>query len=168
MNSVGEDALTSDPQDYDEQELARMLMRRLIAERNLRTSGISHLLGQETHTVRRMLNGQRAISLVEVVLIARLGGYSLDEVFLQSKRPSTAMRQSSSEESLSKVFGAIADLLSGTTAVQPPPAQAAPFIPRTTKKAASTDAGSAVPGKRGRGRPRKNQVGPDGLPGPQW
>ena len=148
-----------------------MLLRRLMAERNLRTSGAAELLGEEPHTVRRMLNGSRAIALSEIVLIARLGGYSLDEIFLQAQRPSAAARQGSSEESLSKVFGAIADLLSGTVAPNPQPAQSISYVPRPSKAAASDSAHGSqrgvATGKRGRGRPRK-AVGPDGLPGPQW
>ena len=63
------------------QELARQLLRRLIAERNLRTATIAHMLNVEAHTLRRMLNGSRAIALDEMVAIANYGGYSLDEHF---------------------------------------------------------------------------------------
>jgi plasmid maintenance system antidote protein VapI len=102
----------------DVQAVARQLLRRLIAERNLRTTGISQILGVETHTLRRMLNGSRAIALDEMVLIARLGGYSLDEHFgLHSNGTSNGGRNSANvNDGLGRVFAAIAELLSSAPA----------------------------------------------------
>ena len=102
----------------DVQELARQLLRRLMAERNLRTAGIAQLLNVEAHTVRRMLNGSRAIALDEMVDISRLGGYSLDTHF--GLTPSAAMnstaRQGNVNDGLGRVFSAIAELLSSAPA----------------------------------------------------
>jgi hypothetical protein len=167
-------ALTTD------QDAARMLLRRLMAERALRTTPASKVLGVETHTLRRMLNGSRAITLQEMITICRLGGYSLDDIFLSGKTsggPATVRSKSSAgtEESLGRVFSAIAELLTGQSVSVGRPEQLPDYAAPPTKerrpygsRKAETPAEPGEPGaKRGRGRPRKN-FGPDGLPGPQW
>ena len=152
------------------QTQARKLLRRLMAERNIRTTGAAVLLGEEAHTVRRMLNGARAMTLDEMVLIATLGGYSLDEHFLHQAPPARvaqANKEEILENNLGRVFAAIADLLTSRN----PNAQPAPSLPTSAfddpplRRKAGTATGTAP--KRGRGRPRKSS-GEDGLPGPQW
>jgi plasmid maintenance system antidote protein VapI len=98
----------------DVQGQARQLLRRLMADRNLRTDGVSQLIGVEPHTLRRMLNGSRAISLDEMVLIAQLGDYSLDQQFKLGGGGSVQNSAQIADVNggLGKVFGAIAELLS--------------------------------------------------------
>lgn len=103
----------------DVQDLARQLLRRLMAERNLRTADASRLLNVETHTLRRMLNGSRAIALDEIVIIANYGGYSLDEQFglhAHKNGSNGGNRNASVNEGLGRVFSAIAELLSSAPA----------------------------------------------------
>jgi hypothetical protein len=174
----------SEVEQLEVQEQARQLLRRLMAELNLRTTGISKVLNVESHTVRRMLNGSRQISLDEMVLMANLGGYSLDEYFLggarHAGRPSTAGGGRSFEENLGRVFGAIAELLDGSEAAPPAQARRVPAVrpPRRRRSPAELRGEAPAPRqasgdpdapRRGRGRPRKYPL-PDerDLPGPQW
>jgi hypothetical protein len=148
------------------QELARQLLRRLMAERNLRTTGISKVLNVESHTVRRMLNGSRAISLDEMVLIARLGGYSLDAQFgLGGGNGSYATGRSSNNEGLGRVFQAIAELLSAGAGEsrdklisqyrnEPAPRDMAAHLSAGAQESLARIV-AGVEEKRKRGRPRK-------------
>jgi hypothetical protein len=155
------------------QELARQLLRRLMAERNLRTTGISKVLNVEAHTVRRMLNGSRAISLDEMVLIANLGGYSLDAQFSlggASGNGSATRSNACVNDGLGRVFSAIAELLSSAPAgthnfesrdgllsqrrSEPAPRDMAAHLSAEAQESlARILAGSAE--QRKRGRPRK-------------
>jgi hypothetical protein len=155
------------------QDLARQLLRRLMAERNMRTTGICQLLNVESHTVRRMLNGSRAISLDELVTIAQLGGYSLDAQFKLGGTATGAGAKRDSNcvnDSLGKVFAAIADLLSSAPAgahnfetrnsllsqrrAEPAPREMATHLSAQAHESlARIIAGEAD--KRKRGRPRK-------------
>jgi hypothetical protein len=154
------------------QAIARKMLRRLMAERNVRTTGMGQVLGIESHTIRRMLNGSRNITLEEIVVIATLGGYSLDEYFLagsprvMSQQPS---RAENVEGNLSKVFSAIAELLAGNAAEAASALPDNPIWDKVRKVSARQPSQvSSDPSKRGRGRPRKYTAGNDGLPGPQW
>jgi hypothetical protein len=165
------------------QERARRLLRRLLAERNLRTGGGAALIGVEDHTLRRMVKGSRAIALGEMVSICKLGGFSLDETFLDgmsgyagglqgSDYPGAAsaprlQNRPSTEDSLARVFAAISDLLnppaSPVRPSTPTVAEPTPPVNGRRKRGPAAAAGA----KRGRGRPRKD-FDPGGLPGPQW
>jgi hypothetical protein len=156
------------------QTTARRLLRRLMAERNIRTTQMATVLGEEAHTIRRALNGSRTITLDEVVLIASLGGYSLDEHLLGGggATPRSAAVKSGEplENSLSRVFAAIADLLANnggmpsSSSFKPLEMSELPDRPeRRSKQQPETD----TP-RRPRGRPRKTSIPPDELPGPQW
>src|SRR4051812_11295737 len=155
---------------------ARTMLRRLMAERNIRVGGVAPLLGHETHTIRRMLNGSRNMALEEVVKIATLGGYSLDEYLLQRPRPAVHQAAAQSEVvelNLSKVFAAIADLLSTRNAASKEELKLADLSKfqhpaREKPPAKPAPAQSSVGTGRPRGRPRKTPLGPDGLPGPRW
>jgi plasmid maintenance system antidote protein VapI len=111
--TTSEDTVT-----IDIQGLGRQLIRRLMAERNMRTAAVAKLLNVEAHTVRRMLNGSRAIALDELVEVARTGNYSLDELYGLSPSPAmqSAARQSNVNDGLGRVFSAIAELLSSAPA----------------------------------------------------
>jgi plasmid maintenance system antidote protein VapI len=148
------------------QAQARTMLRRLMADRNMRTTQFASLIGEESHTVRRMLNGSRAITLDEVVKMAVLGGYSLDEAFLQRAQTSTQARSApqSVDSNLSRVFSAIAELLSPADDSGAPATHYSGInLPRgeSTLRAPSAEQSaqrSFDPGglqKRGRGRPRK-------------
>jgi plasmid maintenance system antidote protein VapI len=150
----------------DVQAQARKMLRRLMADRNMRTTQFASLIGEESHTVRRMLNGSRAITLDDVVKLAVLGAYSLDEAFLQREQTSSQVRSApqSVDSNLSRVFSAIAELLSPATDAGTPATRYLGInVPRGESASRAQNAEPAAqrsfePGglqKRGRGRPRK-------------
>ena len=152
----------------DAQSHARKLVRRLMAERNLRTEEMARLVGLEAHTMRRLLKGIRNVTLDEMILIASIGGFSLDEHFLNRPASPVASQPAAVENNLSRVFAAIADLLApnGNTAPASSPPSETLFTSRTEahpKVRSAPEEG----GKRRRGRPRKYPLEPSGGQGPQ-
>jgi hypothetical protein len=67
------EALDNDP--------ARELVRDLMRERGWRIPRLAKSLGIKEFIVRRWLNGKRRITIEELVQVAQMGGYSLDEAF---------------------------------------------------------------------------------------
>ena len=81
ITNVVDEEYTPGPKD-PAQELVRELMR----ERGWRIPRLAKALGIKEFIVRRWLNGKRRITIDELVEVARMGGFSLDEAFSLNPR----------------------------------------------------------------------------------